>query len=267
MSNSTKIFVVEGEDRDLRFLNSLVRVFFQGKYEAQIISLPAKQNIYMLYNILKEDGFESDIVEILRDNVEDAAEKLEGISRQEIDEVFLLFDFDLHQNNLSSSINQDPLDVLKELVSYFDNETENGKLYVSYPMIEAAYDFVVDECETFTGCYLPLEKFVDYKTLSGTNNPVASWHFDYVQWAEAIKVFALRIQCLFKNSSIDYKSFRGEINTFSILEKQINLIERLHGVFVLGACPEFLLDYFNEAFWVKHFRVVNNKVNDCELHK
>ena len=267
MSKSTKIFVVEGEDRDLRILNSLIRGFFKGKYEAQIISLPASQNIYMLYNIMRKDGFESDIVEILRDNILDAREKLEGTTRQDVDEVFLFFDFDLHQDNLPSNLDKKPVDVLKELVSFFDNETENGKLYISYPMIEAAYDFNIDKCASYTQCYFPIEKFARYKTLAGDGNSIASWHFGYNEWAEAIKAFALRVQCLFDNSSIDHKYYREIITAANILEKQIKCAEDYKSVFVLGACPEFLLDYFNIAFWIKHFRVTNDLIGRCELHK
>ena len=267
MSKSTKIFVVEGEDRDLRFLNSLIRTFFKGKYEAQIISLSAGQNIYMLYNIMRKEGFDTDIVEILRDNISDAREKLEGITRQDVDEVFLFFDFDLHQDNLPSGFNKNPVDVLRELALFFDNETENGKLYISYPMIEAAYDFNVDACVPFTQCYFPMEKITQYKTLAGNGNSIASRHFDYNEWTEAIKSFALRIQCLFNNSSIDYKWYREMITVVNILEKQVRFVEDYSSVFVLGACPEFLLDYFNTAFWVKHFRVINDFIGHCELQK
>ena len=267
MNKSTKVFVVEGEDRDLRLLNSLTSVFFRGKYEAKIISLPAQKNIYMLYSIMKNDGFESDFLEILRDHVDGVAEKLDGINRQDVDEIFLFFDFDLHQNNLPTSISKTPLEVLEELICYFDNETENGKLYVNYPMVEATYDFVVGACTPFTECYMPVEKFGEYKTVSGTGNPVASWHFNYNEWSEAIKVFALRIQCFFDQSKIEYSYYREYINTSNILKKQIELVAKMQRVFVLGACPEFLLDYFNEAFWVKHFRVTNNTVSNCSIRE
>ena len=43
------LFIVEGEKRDYRFIEEMCNCFFKGKYKANIINLPAKQNIYMLF--------------------------------------------------------------------------------------------------------------------------------------------------------------------------------------------------------------------------
>ena len=49
-------------------------------------------------------------------------------------EIYLFFDYDFHDSHFTlEEINQH----LKEMLQIFDNETENGKLYISYPMIEA----------------------------------------------------------------------------------------------------------------------------------
>ena len=94
-SGGYKLIVVEGEDRENIVLES-VEAFFFKKDKLKYINLPAKQNIYMLWNILKEDDFQTDIVEVLRDNVDGVSEKLSGVARDDIDEVFLFFDFDIH---------------------------------------------------------------------------------------------------------------------------------------------------------------------------
>lgn len=52
MNKAVKVFIVEGENRDLRFINSLTRVFFSDNEESIIINIPSSGNIYMLYGIL-----------------------------------------------------------------------------------------------------------------------------------------------------------------------------------------------------------------------
>ena len=68
---------------------------------------------------------------------------MEGLSRDDFSEVFLFFDYDAHQTNLGKS---DDVDVINQMLESFDNETENGKLYISYPMVEALRDFEADKC-------------------------------------------------------------------------------------------------------------------------
>lgn len=110
---------------------------------------------------MKADDFETDIVEVLRENVPDAAHLLKGHGRNDFAEVFLFFDFDVHANNLREKNN---LDALREMLGVFNNETELGKLYISYPMIEALRDRVVDGCHLANGhCHREVEAFTTYK--------------------------------------------------------------------------------------------------------
>ena len=148
MDNGITVFIVEGVDRDDRFVKKMSQCFFQGSKRIETITVPAAQNIYMLYNILVEDNFDTDIIEILRDNVPQAAERLAGINRQSIDQVFLFFDYDIQQDNISSS--SPPSEKKKKMLDAFDDETRNGKLYISYPMVEALYDFKGKDCEAFS---------------------------------------------------------------------------------------------------------------------
>lgn len=61
-----------------------------------------------------------------------------GLSREDFSEVYLFFDYDAHQTNLGKAVNED---VIRQMLESFDNETENGKLYISYPMVEALRDY------------------------------------------------------------------------------------------------------------------------------
>lgn len=138
-----KAFIVEGEAREPLIIDNISKVFFaHGNFK--IITLPAGQNIYMLWKKLKEDDFDTDIIEVLREEHEELEEQLAGLSRDDFSEVYLFFDYDGHQNNLAED---DDENVLDQMLISFDNETENGKLYISYPMVEALRDFESGVCE------------------------------------------------------------------------------------------------------------------------
>ena len=68
-------------------------------------------------------------------------------------EVYLFFDYDGHHNNIPKKLSGK--DALEEMLETFNNETELGKLYVSYPMVEAIKEISADtrDYRTF---YLPL---------------------------------------------------------------------------------------------------------------
>ena len=266
MNKPIKCFVVEGEDRDYRFINEMIRTFFKGRYESITICLPAGQNIYMLYNRMKEDRFETDLIELLREDNKQAEKLLDGVDRQSIDEIYLFFDYDIHQNNLP--IGQDPLEVLEKMLLFYDNETENGKLYISYPMVEALYDYQDEYCEPVTYCRYPLDMIREYKTKSGQRNPHASRHLlKYEDWRMILSVFGLRIQCLFDADRIDYSIYSKEVSAESIFHYQKRFINQDNSVFVLSAFPEFLLDYFKKDFWVKHIIRHKNKYDHCLKEK
>ena len=95
---------------------------------------------------MEEFDGEGDIVSILRENNADLPS---DIRTSDFSEIYLFFDYDFQNTNLSSA---EMNARLEKMLALFNNETENGKLYVSYPMVESL-------------CYtreLPDEHFVEY---------------------------------------------------------------------------------------------------------
>ena len=262
MNRPVKCFIVEGKVRDYSFTKRMIDTFFKGRFNAVTVCLPAEQNIYMLYNTLKEDAFETDIIEILREKIDMVENALSGISRTDIDEVYLFFDFDHHQNNLPSRYSK--RDVLEEMLECFDNETDNGKLYVSYPMVEAFYDYRSGYCEPFSTCWYPINRFSNYKHSSGDENPKAGNHIlDYESWREIISIYALRIQCFFGLEELDFSIYRDYVSPKEIYHRQRQSIHKNSSVFVLSAFPEFLLDYFPDSFWRSNVRLRKYHFDYC----
>lgn len=263
VDNDYKAFVVEGEAREPLIIDNISKVFFKHA-NFKIITLPAGQNIYMLWKKLKDDDFDTDIIEVLREEHEELKEQLEGISRDDFSEVYLFFDYDGHQNNLSQ---EDDSDVLEQMLESFDNETENGKLYISYPMVEALRDFEEGKCGKEGQCFVPIAEMENYKSVSAEHSFHPSFKdYDITVWKSLIDVFAMRISCLMGcDSAITYEQYTEEASPFSIYKMEENEIQEQR-VFVLSAFPEFLLDYFGVKLWrtcVKHMWDLS-KQNGCK---
>lgn len=142
------------------------------------------------------------------------------------------------------------------MLTSFDNETENGKLYISYPMVEALRDFEEGKCGNEGRCFVPMSEIGNYKFVSAENSFHPSFKgYDITVWKSLIEVFAMRMSCLMDaDNTITYKQYLELISSFAIYKMEENTIQK-QKVFVLSAFPEFLLDYFGEKLWrtcVKH---------------
>lgn len=247
-----KAFIVEGEFREPQVIDNISKRFFNHG-NCKLIPLPAGENIYMLWKKLQADDFETDIIEVLRESSKELRKLLEGLSRDDFSEVFLFFDYDAHQTNLG---NVDGQDALEQMLESFDNETENGKLYVSYPMVEALRDYEPDVCGNKESCFVDMDEVGNYKNTSATrsHNPhVRDYSVD--TWKEIIDVFAMRISCLWNLlDTMEYSQYSAEVTPLEIFYSEVREGEKQR-VFVLSAFPEFLVDYFGIKLWktsVKH---------------
>ena len=251
------LMIVEGETSEVNILG-YVENFFAKKDKFKYINLPAKQNIYMLWQILKEDDFQTDIIEIIREKVDGADKILNGISRDNIGETYLFFDLDAQQKNLSyGKHGVDIIKVISEMLTTFNNETELGKLYISYPMIEALRDVSGKNCITFSGsCVIDKNKLIEYKTLTGAGNGLNSVQkYTEDEWRLILKVFVMRLSCILSLSEvISYNYYKSCITPTEIFNAELPWLQE-DKVFILSAIPEFILDYFPEKFWKSKIKI------------
>jgi hypothetical protein len=127
------LFVFEGKRREPDIFKTLDYLFFS---EGQSIISCFGNNIYELYRQLSELGEAGDIVSLLRDLNRDNPDSpfSKDITTSDFAEIYLFFDYDFQNKNL-------PLETMNaqiaEMLDLFSDETENGKLYINYPMLEA----------------------------------------------------------------------------------------------------------------------------------
>jgi len=128
------LFVFEGEKREPDLFRTLQRLFFPRDNETIVCSFG--NNIYELYQELENYGEDGDIVAIMKERLADKQDSpLAAIDRSsDFSEIYLFFDYDFHHKHLTlEEINCQ----VAEMLTLFNDETDRGKLYINYPMIES----------------------------------------------------------------------------------------------------------------------------------
>lgn len=142
------LFVFEGEEREPELYKTLERLYFPRENDNIVCSFG--NNIYALYmEMLALDG-DGDIVSVMKEKLSERGDKaLEGKRSSDFSEIYLFFDYDFQNSQLSiEEINRR----VGEMLEMFDEETDSGKLYINYPMIESIR--YVKE--------LPDERYIEY---------------------------------------------------------------------------------------------------------
>lgn len=129
------LFVFEGDKREPDIYKTLERLYFPRTNDNIICSFG--NNIYELYNEMNELDGDGDIVSVMKDLLAKRGDDtLNGMRSSNFSEIFLFFDYDFQHSQLTlEEINQR----LTEMLALFKEETEYGKLYINYPMIESIW--------------------------------------------------------------------------------------------------------------------------------
>ncbi len=249
--NSRKkvIFIYEGVKAEEKLLNNMVKIFFSSKADVSILNCPADGNIYMLWSRLKEDEFETNVVDVLKEMSMVAKERLGNLRASDFSEIYLFFDYDGHNDNIPKEFRNK--DILGEMLETFNNETELGKLYVSYPMIESIKE-IDTQTRDYKKLYLPLDEASEYKgsfcSQSDYNNYSS---LEKTHWLIACDASRKRASLLIKYNSVstyDYFIHNLGQETIYFYQKQ-NYINNGRLLCILNSVPLFLLEYYGEDFW------------------
>lgn len=133
------LFVFEAEKREPRLFQAIKEIFLPR--EQSPIVCVYSCNIYHLYSRIKAydvfgDSTSVDTVSILSDILQQRGDAtLCDVNPSDVSEIYLFFDYDFHHHE-QDCLKQDN-EHIQELLELFDDETENGKLYISYPMVES----------------------------------------------------------------------------------------------------------------------------------
>lgn len=182
---------------------------------------------------------------------------LDGIRRTDVSEIFLFFDYDFHHSQLSvEEINKR----VEEMLQMFDNETDNGKLYINYPMIESIrytkelpdenyyqYEVYRDDCRDFkklTHDFSFYNSF-DHILFRREEKDITKERYQTIEdnWKILIQMKVCKAYWLISDSHV-MPSSKSDIDQLSIfLNQKFKYVERKNSVSVLNAFPIFIYEY------------------------
>ena len=128
------LIITEGSQTEPKLLKQLARCF-QTLNKFEIYSY--KTNLYDLYTYIEDylvdgDELDGDILQILVERERAQSQRL--VLQQNYSDILLVFDFEPQDHRYD-------FHKLQTLLKVFNESTENGKLYINYPMVESFKHF------------------------------------------------------------------------------------------------------------------------------
>lgn len=245
------LFVFEGKSSEDDIVASLEQKFLGNRIAVKCVF---DAEIYQLYKILKADDFAIDLITLLKERNSENAEILKDYDRTSFAYTYLFFDYDAHSTMADDN-------KLIELLKFFNNETENGKLFVSYPMVEAIRHYHDDDsfrklvvkckrtnCPNIKTCpeTESCKKEPHYKEFVPTDSlpqMVNIHHYDSELWKKLIFLHLCKANELVTDIySLPQNILEQEV----IFDKQLSkhIQQPCPHVAVLSAFPLFILEYY-----------------------
>ncbi|CAA6800211.1 MAG: Unknown protein [uncultured Campylobacterales bacterium] len=255
------LFIFEGKVTEKIIFKNLKQYFLDKKEIkfSQDIVISYGTVIYKLYKdffIDDELDDDLDLVTLLKPK----NDKKEIINVEEVSEVYLFFDYDGHASNADD-------DKLLKMLNLFNDETDKGKLFVSYPMVEALRNIKTND--NFSQTIAISEQ--KYKKEYSKNCDEKFLHFnDYTKkiWLELIMQHSKKANFIVNG---EFQFPDKQIKQFEIFNQQkIKYIETFNKVSVLSGFPMFLLAYygldkFNNDFFKEQASLILEADDEKEI--
>ena len=241
--SSYTLFIFEGTT-ERNVVDSLKGCFFDNSGNS-IVYASYGHNIYQLCSELSEDeGL--DTYSVLCEAIarrEDSNDDILDIPQHKISDIYLFFDYDPHTTNAGDQ-------KLVSMLEKFNNSQESGKLFVSYPMLEAIRH--VPELN-YGLISFPIDQLKDYKKYLKARDEnqilknVMEYFFNWGlyskdTWIELIKINLVRANILVNQRIELPENYIEQLNVFE--SQKLHYIKPLKHVAVISAFPLMLLEYY-----------------------
>lgn len=242
------LFVFEGGKAEPAVFDSIEKLFLSNE-ELRVVrcrhDLPTLYSNLRAndYDLLRSLPFEENGIFLPNDK------RLDTLFSQ----VFLFFDYDFQNRIGTQKVNS----ILEEMLDFFSDETENGKLYVNYPMVESLkytkempdpdywqYVATREECsshqfkgnaERFAYAQAKAFRFID---LQRTNAEIVGVNWGKLKFQNVCKANYLVTGC---NTMPLEKSIVNQKNIFDA--QKSNYVDKEERVAILNSFPIFLYEY------------------------
>ncbi len=252
MNNKAKVLlIVEGTKLEPQFFNKL-----KESYGIELEIFCVNNNIYSLYQNLKELSFQADIKAVLSERITDSAIKERLADKYTY--TYLVFDLDPH--NVGEEQKETPkslkeiiaanIERVREMTDYFTDETDpaKGKIYINYPMMESYRDCDSFEDETYLKSKVPIEEVPRYKQHVGTKR-MANKRLDTYTKEDFNKLSKQNIRKLYtingqNRDRINYTTYQIHSHQTNILKTIQEIFENDSAISVLNTATYFAIDYY-----------------------
>lgn len=233
--------VFEGERTEKIIVDNLKKYYLYEDSNTIIYGLYCNV-IYDVYEALHDEEGELiyDLLPILQ-NMPQNRETLKGIKRNDVSQVYLFFDHDAHSHIAN-------IEKLNKMLEYFDNETEYGKLYISYPMVEALKHLSETiNCNELTCLIAENTKYKKTVNDEAANKYIQVNKYTQEIWEEIIDEHCKKLGflCIGKFEPLGISVSQQKIFNIQI-EKYV---KQDKSVAILSAFPIFLLDYYGYEYF------------------
>jgi len=223
--------VFEGEKEEKVIFDSLKTHFLSNK-ENRIIYAFHCGEIYNLYSKLTDPNNES-LFFILKEKLQPKNSILKDIIEEYVESIYLFFDYDGHASGAEYN-------KLQSMLEFFDDEFDNGKLFVSYPMVEGLRH--VKTSINFKDTTAISER--NYKMISKECNEcyLNFNHYTEENWNSLIFQHCSKANFIIDNTFEFPENIIEQIDI--LLKQKEKYIDVNTKVSVVSAFPLMLLDYF-----------------------
>ena len=233
MNKNYILVVFEGLLTEKTIFNNLKQYFLNEKSNTIVYGFHCGE-IYSLYNKLEKDE-DLELFALLKENLKDTNKELENIKRNQVSELYLFFDYDGHARSAND-------EKLKYMLQLFNDETSDyGKLYISYPMVEAI-KHLKDNVD-FKNTIEESKKI--YKSIVAQNCNNNLQHLDkftFDDWYFIINENSKKANFIVNNTFTFQTNILKQSEIFN--NQKAKYIDVENKVAVLSAFPIFLLDYY-----------------------
>ena len=233
MSKNYILVVFEGLVTEKTIFNNLKKHFLNENSNTIVYGFHCGE-IYSLYNKLEKDE-DLELFALLKENLKDTNKELKNIKRNQVSELYLFFDYDGHARSAND-------EKLKYMLQLFNDETSDyGKLYISYPMVEAI-KHLKDNVD-FKNTIEESKKI--YKSIVAQNCNNTLQHLDkftFDDWNFIINENSKKANFIVNNTFTFQTNILKQSEIFN--NQKAKYIDVENKVAVLSAFPIFLLDYY-----------------------
>ncbi len=225
MNDKSKVLVlVEGAKTDVNLMKRLFSIYhINDKHE--IISY--NTNIYTLYKEMFEDNDPSnfDLIQLLKEKEKEQC-KIQTLDSY-FSDIILIFDFDPQDNLFTSN-------KIIEMLSYFRESSDMGKLYINYPMVESFYHMRTIPDPLYNTYVINKEELTKYKSIVNKICP------DQRKFASNKEEFNVVIKdnynkaCYLTDSSYD---------DIKLLRQQCQGYNMKNEIYIICTCSFYIIDY------------------------